>query len=218
MNSFFATDGPFFTFIMKAGQVIILTVMCLVFCIPVITIIPAFSALYYAVMKSVRRERGYIHKEFLRAFKHGLLKGIILTLMYGGFTAAIIFNLYIVDESNITFIASYVVLLVITAISFVHIIPVLSRFNMRTVEMIKLSFHMGIRHFPVTVLLLAGWALTVFLQIRVLPMVAITFLPGTWIYISTFLSEKVMRGYMEKIISAEENDDNSETADKWYLE
>ena len=218
MNSFFATDGPFFTFITKAGQVIILTVMCLVFCIPVITVIPALSALYYGIMKSVRRERGYVHKEFLRAFKHGLLKGILLTLMYGGFTGAIIFNLYIVDESNITFIASYVVLLVLTAMSFVHIIPVLSRFNMKIIDMIKLTFHMSIRHFLSTVLLTAGLLLTVFLQIRVLPIATITFLPGTWIYISTFLSEKVMRGYMEKIIDAEGKENQPDDADKWYLE
>jgi hypothetical protein len=75
---------------------------------------------------------------------------------------------------------------------------------------------MSIKHFPTTVILVAGLFITVFLQIRVLPMATILFLPGAWCYISTYLIEKVLKKYMEEIIKAEGNPDGD--TDTWYLE
>ena len=216
MSDFFATDGPFFTFITKAGQVIILNVICILMCIPVITIIPALSAFYYSMIKSVRRERGYVHKEYFRSFKHGLKKGLILSLIYVGLAAAVIVNLYIVDWTNVTYIAIYLLVLIVLTMSFVYIIPVLSRFNMKLKDMIKLSVNMSIKHFPTTLLLVAGLLITAFLQIRVLPMTTILFIPGAWCYISTYPIEKVLKKYMEEIIKAEGNPGGDE--DTWYLE
>ena len=48
----------------KLADVVILSILWLLCCIPVITIIPAGAALYYTVMKNLRRGRGNLGKVF----------------------------------------------------------------------------------------------------------------------------------------------------------
>ena len=210
MDDFFSTDGPVFTFIMKAGQIIILNFIFLLCCVPVVTIVPAMSAMYYGIVKTVRRERGYVHQEYIRSFKHGLIKGILLSIIYFGLAFLIYLNFHLISDDNYTYIAVYLVVLAIMAVSFVYIVPVLSRFDMKLLDMIKLSMRMGIRHILTTLVLIIGGFLVAFLQVRILPIATITFIPGTWFYVSSFLIERVMKKYMKA--------DDDTNVDAWYLE
>lgn len=228
MGEFFSSEGPLIGFLQKIGMLIVLSVLFLLCSLPVVTIGAAASALYYAVAKSVRRERGYPTKEFLRAFKRNLKNGTVLTVIFGGIAALILYNREVLwqassgeqemlseimmgspDGGALTLYVVYDGMLIFLAMLAVYLFPVLSRFAMKISDIVKLSFVMSLRFFYFTVLLTAGTGILIYLQWKALPMPAILLLPGGWTYLSSFLLEKAMKKYIPA---------PKEGEDAWYLE
>ena len=54
MGKFFGLDSPFFKVMTKVADFIILNFLVLVFSIPVVTIGPALTAMYYVALKEAR--------------------------------------------------------------------------------------------------------------------------------------------------------------------
>ena len=79
MNKIFGPDTVFFRGMNQVGNVIAVTLMWLVGCIPIVTIGTSTTAMYYTMVKSVRHGEGYVTKEFLGAYKRNLKNGILLT-------------------------------------------------------------------------------------------------------------------------------------------
>lgn len=218
-GKFFSWDGRFMELVNGFGELVMLSVVFLICCVPVVTIGPAVTSLYYAVIKSVRRGRGTPLSEFFASMKRTLGKGIIITLeimavgaaLYMGYRQAVAMNeaaaAGIAAHDGKVFATVYVILGVLLMAVSVYIFPILSRFTMRTVNMWKLAFVMGIRYLPVTAAVIAGTALLIWLQIYVFPIPCIAFVPGCWCFIVTFMMEKVLLHYMPK---------PSEGNDAWY--
>ena len=57
---FFSIDGKFFRALTKAGDFFILGILAIIFSIPVVTIGPTLTAVYYVALKLVRDEEGYV--------------------------------------------------------------------------------------------------------------------------------------------------------------
>ena len=212
-KKFLSPDGSFMYFLTKAGQVIILNIIFLVSCIPVFTIGTAATSLYYAMMKNIRRSRGYPAAEYWNSFKRTFVKGSIFTAAAGGWLF-LLYRLILVvlaqeTEYSIFLSRIYIVLMAVTAAILVYLFPVLSRFTMSMTAMIKLSFVMSVRYLGYTILILAGTALLAFLQFYFLPMPTVFFLPGAWCYACTFMIEKALRKYMPV---------SEKDADAWYYE
>lgn len=216
----FAYDGRFMELLTGFGELTMLSAVFIVCCLPIITIGPAVTSLYYAVIKSVRRGRGTPVHEFFASMKRILGKGILITVgiiavaaaMYIGYRQAGMMVQTAQDtggsgQTGKIFSTIYVVLFTLLMLIAVYIFPILSRFTMGITDMIKLSFVMGLRYIPVTVAVIAGTALLGWLQIYVLPMPCILFVPGCWCYIVTFMMEKVLLHYMPK---------PGEGEDAWY--
>lgn len=218
-GKFFSWDGRFMELVNGFGELVMLSVVFLICCVPVVTIGPAVTSLYYAVIKSVRRGRGTPLSEFFASMKRTLGRGIIITLeimavgaaLYMGYRQAVAMNeaaaAGITTHDGKVFATVYVILGVLLMAVSVYIFPILSRFTMRTMNMWKLAFVMGIRYLPVTAAVIAGTALLIWLQIYVFPIPCIAFVPGCWCFIVTFMMEKVLLHYMPK---PEEGDD------AWY--
>ena len=103
MNRLFNQDNPVMKVLSKIFDIGWLSILYLLFCIPVITIGPATTALYYTAIKVLRRERGYVWSEFFgcfkREFKLGAMLGIGFTLVY----ALLLFNLkYVVVQTHLS--------------------------------------------------------------------------------------------------------------------
>lgn len=228
MGEFFSSEGPLIGFLQKIGTLIVLSVLFILCSLPVVTIGAAASALYYAVAKSVRRERGYPTKEFFRAFKRNLKNGTILTVIFGGIAALILYNREVLwqasagetgmlskimmgspDGGTLTLYIIYDGMLLLLAMLTVYLFPVLSRFAMKLSDIVKLSFVMSLRFFYFTILLTAGTGILFYLQWKALPIPTILLLPGGWTYISSFLLEKAMKKYIPAPREGE---------DAWYLE
>ena len=96
MVSFFNLEGGFFTGMGKIFDVMFVSLLWVICCIPIVTIGPATTALYYCVVKSIRRERGYISKEFFHAFKVNLKQGLIAGIIVTALAFILSFNFYVV--------------------------------------------------------------------------------------------------------------------------
>lgn len=212
----FSWDGRFMELMNGFGELVMLSVVFLICCIPVVTIGSAVTSLYYAVIKSVRRGRGTPLGEFFSSMRRTLVKGIIITLeimavgaaLYIGYREAVAMNeaaaAGMVDYDGKVFATVYMILGVLLMAVSAYIFPVLSRFTMKTVNMWKLAFVMSIRYIPVTAAVIAGTAALIWLQIYVLPIPCIAFVPGCWCFIVTFMMEKVLLHYMPEPAKGEE--------------
>lgn len=197
----FAYDGKLIDLMTKFGELVLLSLVFLVSCLGVVTIGPAMSSLYYAVIKSIRRDRGSPLREYFSSFKRTLPKGVVLTLiwlvagfaLYSGYTASVS-----ASEDAKVLTTVYVFAIALSVVSGVYIFPVLSRFEMKILKMIELAFVMGIRFFYFTVLIVLFAGLLIWLQIYILPIPCILFTPGVGCFLITFIMERALLYYMPK--------------------
>lgn len=82
MNKLFDLNNPFFSFLSKVADVIIVSFLWFVCCLPVITIGPATAALYYVTLKLARKEEVQITSCFFKGFKDNLKQGIAYSLIF----------------------------------------------------------------------------------------------------------------------------------------
>lgn len=77
MNTIFNVNGPVFTFLSKVCDVLIVSILWTLFCLPVVTAAPACAALYHTVHKSLLKSEGYIVSTFWKSFRSSLKQGIL---------------------------------------------------------------------------------------------------------------------------------------------
>ncbi len=81
MSGFFNMDSPVMRFLSRVCDLMILNFMCLICCIPIVTIGASVTALYSVTLKMVRGEESYIFKGFLKAFKENFKISTIIWLL-----------------------------------------------------------------------------------------------------------------------------------------
>lgn len=250
MSNLFNADNPVFTFMGKAVAVVVLNTMWLLMCVPLpllsiilvgktentwfsiltavslLPIIPATTALYYAMVKSVRRERSYAVKEFFRSFVSNFKQGsvlaviavVVITLLYMDFQYA--WNLMSTQGTwgNI-YLGIFIVLSLLFSGMYIYVCPVLSRFDMKVSGILKITFVMGARHLLTTVGLFLLAVATLLGCYLLLP--GMFFLPAAATLLASFLIEPVFKRYMpekeEKEVD-EFGDEIGQTKDEWYLD
>lgn len=216
MSNFFNMDNAFFTTIGKLVDLFLISLIWVLLCLPVITAGPATTALYYTVVKVIRRERGYLVREFFNSFKvnfkQGAVAGVIVLLL----SFALYYDRKIVAvlEGNFGFVMFTLVnatSLILFCVS-IYIFPVLSRFKMSLMQLLKSSLFMAMKHLPTT-LLLAVIVIAFAVGVYVMPIV-ICLAPALCCLVCSFFLERVFKKYMPEKSGDEENT----TTDEWYLE
>lgn len=209
MNKIFGQDTLFFRIMDKIGNIIGVTLMWIVGCIPVITIGTSSIAMYYAMVKSVRRGEKYVTKEFMGAYKKNLKNGILMTLVFFMLGIVLAIDRIYVDSQDTqvaaVMSAGYTLLILVTAGLLVYIWPVMSRFSMGNWECFRLALLMVFKHLPYTVVFLALWLLGVFI-IALIPVPMTFIIPGACCYVQSLLMERILRKYMPAPKTEEEMD------------
>ena len=160
-DGFLAYDGRIVGFANKMGEIILLNIVFLLSCLPILTAGSAMTSLYYAVVKSVRRERGYPVREFFRSMKRTFTKGIAMTFFLILWVSALVWGITrwgTVTGEWTPQAVLYGFLLLLCVCVMLYLFPVFSRFEMRLIGIVKLSFVMSIRFFPITLAVLLGTA------------------------------------------------------------
>ena len=224
MGKFFDQSNAFWTFVNKATDVIFMNIVFLLCCIPLVTIGPAYTALYYTLMKSVRRERGYAFKNFLHSFKQNLKQGLvcwIILLVLGLASAYGIWLLWQQTEGETSgllgFWISVFAMVFIVCIT-IYLFPILSRFSFSTGMLFAFSFTMIFKHVLTTVLLVLIWAACIFGCYLCIPLMVFC-LPALAVMASSFLLEPHFKVVMKQIEENNKENGIAETVtDPWYNE
>lgn len=209
-------DSPIFNLADQIADLLVAGFLWLVFSIPVITIGPASAALYYTVVKVVRKKRETVTKSFWYAFRLNLKQGIGLTLLYLVYGAVLIIFINLVRYGELNMNPYLIVLAGIIAaapllFTLPYIFPVLSRFQFKISRLLQYALHMSIGHFITTGVLLIS-LLAVGFFIYLLPFF-LAILPGIYTYGASFLIERVLRDYLK----AEREKYGEEDELPWYL-
>lgn len=219
MSGFFSVDNPFFTFMGKLCDMMVISLVWLICCIPIVTIGPATTALYYVMVKVIRRERGYVFREFVHSFKENFKVGAISSLIM-----AVVVVILSIDynfakqlleqksKSGTVFFVIYCAIILIGCCMLMFIFPILSRFTVTVKGLFKTSFFMSIRHLPTTILLLvivAVSALACWLTV-----IGVILIPALCCLLCSLLIERVFKKYMPKPDETPEESGK----DTWYLE
>ena len=77
MKELFSPEGPIMGFFSKTLDVIIISLVFTLTCLPVVTIGCSLTALYYALEKSVHRDGGRIIRQYFHSFKQNLKMGLV---------------------------------------------------------------------------------------------------------------------------------------------
>ncbi|MGM9603441.1 MAG: DUF624 domain-containing protein [Faecousia sp.] len=187
-------DGPFLGFLGKCGQLIALSVLWLLGCIPVFTICTSCAALYHAVTRSVRGGEGSPVKEFYKCFRANLLNGAALSAILVG--ALVGLEAVSVFLMNSLIPAGVIcVLMILDLFLLLYAGPVTARFQLGILETLKLSFVLSLQYAHYTFVFLIGTLALVVLQVFVLPMATVLFLPGVWCLVISLLMEKALNHY-----------------------
>lgn len=203
-------EGPVMGFLDKTGQLIVLSALWILGCVPVVTAGTATAALYYAVVKAVRRGRGHAAGEFWRSYRANLGRGIaagLPVLALGALLAADVVILHAQDRPLHT--GAVVVLAVMLAFLAVYVGPVLSRFSVKVTQVWRLAFVMAVRFWYWTAAILVLGALAGVLQFYVLPVPTVFILPGAGCMAASFAIEKALLCYMPPRVEGD---------DSWYYD
>ena len=210
----FDVDGPVVTFLTKTGELILLGLVYILCCVPVITFGPATTALYHAVVKSVRRGRGYPIREFFWAMRTHFKKAAIAGTIFLAWCAGLFFlNMKVihVEQSLQPFRAkAFVILVILTTAIAIYLFPILSRFRVSVGGAYNMAFLISGQHFIVTLLHIAAAVGLVYLYLCVLPLLTLLILPAFWVFLSSLLMERVLKSYMPE--------PKEDEKDRWYYE
>lgn len=247
MSNFFNPDNAFFSIMGKVFDLIVLNFLWLLLYVPffvfaslyatteimifeilmlvsLIVIVPSLSAMYYAVVKSVRRQRGYAIKEFIRAFKANFRQGAIGSVITVAFIWILtidfkwVFELIAAEtESGTDTSQSLIYLAIFVVIAFfvtgwlIYYFPVISRFTMKTFGAIRFSFGISAKHFGVTCLNVFIW-LAAAILVYITNFFAIIFIVSLTVLLESLSMEKILKKYTLKILEGnKENAHNGDT-------
>jgi uncharacterized membrane protein YesL len=205
LRNHFNTNSPLFSLGEHVFDIMAVSILWAICCIPIITIGPATCALYYVAVKQVRKKDGSLINNFFGSFRDNLRTGIPLTcivLIYATFMVAGIWALNgAVENGSIGTVGGYLsyaakALLLPMFLVLPYLAPVKSRFSMDNGAILKLSIIMSLRFFWRTILLLALITGSVIL-IWFIPYFIFA-LPGVCALLCSFLIEPVLRKYTPK--------------------
>ncbi|HYE81507.1 MAG TPA: YesL family protein [Clostridia bacterium] len=149
MKALFSTEGIIYRIMTIIYQLVILNLLWCVASIPVITIGASTTALFYVVGKIVRKEEVHEFRDYIKGFRDNFKQATIIWL--------ILCAAYLMIFANFSFLEQYsrmgglmlaiqLPVLVQVIIVTVFVFPLLSRYESRTIEIIKTSWILGIRH------------------------------------------------------------------------
>lgn len=82
MNKFFDLNSPFMRYLSRLADMVWLSVLWFLCCLPVFTIGASTSALYYVALKLARDEEVAITACFFKGFKDNFKQGFVLNLIF----------------------------------------------------------------------------------------------------------------------------------------
>ncbi|MCL2216967.1 MAG: galactose-1-epimerase [Defluviitaleaceae bacterium] len=197
MREFFSLDGAFNRYGGFVADMIILSLMWILFSLPVITIGAATTAMFYVSTRRISNREGYITSDFWASFKANFARATILwvIILAGGFL--MIFNIRTIEifGAGLAAIILPVQIILFVELIFitVYVFPMTARFEMGLGQTIKTCFFMANRHLLTSVIcsaLLAAVILASFMQ----PLIFFA-APGVYALLASYMLMRIFKRY-----------------------
>ena len=204
MGEFFNPEKGIWAWLSTLVDVVGLSVLWIALCLPVVTIGPATAALYYAVVRYVRRRESGAFGGYLRSFRANFAVGLRATLtviplfllLLGGYRIVCWYGTRLGGMAYILYVAYYFAL-VLPAGVVCWLFPLLGRFEYGVRDLFRTAFQLTAAHLPSTVILvlLTGQS-AVFCLNRWWPVV---FLPSVGMLLASLFTERIFCKYSPEL-------------------
>lgn len=188
----FNINNKFFQFLDKLIDTIFLSILWIVFSLPVITIGASTTALYYTVHKALRRNQGYVGRTFVKAFKDNFKQTTLMWLMDLVIDVVLVLDCLIMQQTFLVYL--FLILLGLALVWQIYQAGYVARFENKVMASMKNSFVFFLVNLPwtlVILLLLVICAVVVFL----VPLTALLIPPSLFLVYDAIL-ERIFRKYM----------------------
>lgn len=192
----FGFDGSFVAAGDKIFDIMALGFLWILCSLPLITIGASTAALYYAMVKCIKQNDGYISREFFRSFQTNLRPGILIWVLLAAATFAMHLNIGILMKETEGYVGLFFICVYAFASVFIlamtcYVFPALSRYDMNCGWLIKISMYMTVRYFGTTLalFLVLGCAGALIWKF---PM-AMFFVPGPVAFVMSDFLESVLK-------------------------
>jgi len=151
--NFLRYDSDFMMGISKVTDYVLLNLLCVLFCLPVVTAGAAVTATYYVSMKLVRGEEPSVWKSFLKSFKENFKQATIIWLFALFLICFLTYDWYLlwntqqISTDSVMCIALLVVS-VLVVLAVLSVFPFLARFQVTIKAAIRNAFWFSILHIP----------------------------------------------------------------------
>ncbi len=202
MNSIFSLDGAFVKYMSLVADVIILSALYMIICIPIITIGPATTAMFYVMTRRIYEKEGYIIRDFFKSFKENfgqstftwiLLQGLMVVLGVNIFAMLTGYIFSLDHLAGKVLLGFYFLALIEVIIASLYIYPIISRFHLKFLPAIKTALLLGNKHMPSTISIACLAVLIGYLTIANPFLIA--FSMGIYAAFSSYFFMKIFRKY-----------------------
>lgn len=177
-------------------------------CLPVVTIGPATAALYFAVVRYVRRREDGTFRAFFRSFRLNLKQGVLATLalLLPAFLLQLGWRVCRLAAASASYgyavLAGYSLLMLVPLGALMYLFPLLGRFSFSLKDLFATAARLALAHLPASLLLVAVNGVSAVLCLRfVLPLF---FLPALAALTSSLWLEKIFRRYAPELAAEDE--------------
>lgn len=162
----FGIDNPFFGFMSRIGDIIVLNLLFVITCLPVVTVGMSLSAMYRVTLRMARKESNYVAREYFRACKEDWKKSTVIWIILLAVGALLVFDIMVGERMWDALNVAVGALLFVWGMIFTYVFAVAARFENTVKNTMKNAMYMAVRHFPST---------TVMLALNAVPLVCIFF-------------------------------------------
>ena len=156
---FFNYDSPFWSFMSRVADLVILNLLWLLFCIPVFTIGASTAAMYRVTLNMVRGEGGGVVRSFWASFKLNFKQGVLLFLILLIPTLLVIVEVEIylsgVVAQSIWMGVVFCFPALLVSLIGAYIYPLLAQFDNSIKNMLKNACLLAIGNLPYSVVMAA---------------------------------------------------------------
>ena len=149
----FGIDNPFFAFMGRVGDILILNILFVITSIPIVTIGMSLSAMYRVTLRMARKESNYVAKEYFRACREEWKKSTVIWLIMLVSGGVLVFDVAVGKDMWNALNAAVGALIFIWGMLFTYVFAVQARFENTVKNIFKNALYMAVRHFPFTVIM-----------------------------------------------------------------
>lgn len=153
----FSVDGGIYKFMTSLFTIFKVNMLWLLCSLPIVTIGAATIAAYDVTLKMVDDEEGYVARQFFKAFKANLKKGIPLGVLNLAciYVTWLDFSLFEQFKDNpIILLIMGILALIVFTLAFLYSYPLQARYENTIFRTLENSFNISIRYFGRTLFLL----------------------------------------------------------------